>query len=388
MRSLFPLLFLILIQPGSALCAMSTPASPRLRERIASSEFLLGVQVGSGSRNWSHKIYGPDLSGSYGGLQGQGGLEAIKGSDAITRGIVNDWWGNVVGYVAVPGSTLTWNAWQHLAWGPAPGWGTPPQDGTKPLHELLGHRGLTVDPPGFIQHGLRYYDPDVGRWLSPDPAGHSGSLSLYDYCDNDPVNVFDPDGRFGKAVFSFAYNGFGVGQGLRAAGGGLESWAASSNNGVVAGLGGSANALFTTAGNFVTPSAYVHGYTSAVNATASVAYQSYEFGGNDWNALRSAALYAANSLTGGNSLLRATTGYDRASASDLGFADRFQNGAGFVSQIAFTGAAVARAPLKISSASVELNNPSLAAKTTANANRINGRTGCGRFHCPSGTKRI
>ena len=28
----------------------------------------------------------------------------------------------------------------------------------------------------------------------------AGSLSLYDYCDNDPLNVFDPDGRFGKGV--------------------------------------------------------------------------------------------------------------------------------------------------------------------------------------------
>jgi hypothetical protein len=45
--------------------------------------------------------------------------------------------------------------------------------------ELLGYRGLTLDP-----------------------VGHAGSLSLYDYCDNDPLNVFDPDGRFGKGVSS------------------------------------------------------------------------------------------------------------------------------------------------------------------------------------------
>jgi RHS repeat-associated protein len=75
-------------------------------------------------------------------------------------------------------------------------------DGTKPLHELLGYRGLTLDPPGYVQQGLRPYDPQTGRWLSPDPIGHAGSLSLYDYCDNDPLNVFDPDGRFGKGVSS------------------------------------------------------------------------------------------------------------------------------------------------------------------------------------------
>jgi len=46
---------------------------------------------------------------------------------------------------------MTWSAAQFLAWGPAPGWGTAPLDGTKPLHELLGYRGLTLDPPGYIQ---------------------------------------------------------------------------------------------------------------------------------------------------------------------------------------------------------------------------------------------
>jgi uncharacterized protein RhaS with RHS repeats len=43
--------------------------------------------------------------------------------------------------------------------------------------------------------GARYYEPKSGRFLSPDPLGHSSSLSLYDYCNSDPVNGLDPDGR-------------------------------------------------------------------------------------------------------------------------------------------------------------------------------------------------
>jgi RHS repeat-associated protein len=147
------------------------------------------------------------MSGAYGGLQGLAGLEAVIGSDGVTRGMVSDWFGNTVGHVAAPGGAMSWSAAQFLAWGAAPGWGTPPQVGTKPLHELLGYRGLTVDPTGYVQQGLRAYDPQVGRWLSPDPVGHAGSLSLYDYCDNDPLNVFDPDGRFGKGVYSSISSG-------------------------------------------------------------------------------------------------------------------------------------------------------------------------------------
>lgn len=66
--------------------------------------------------------------GSYDGLQGLGGLEAVIGSDGIIRGIVSDWFGNAVGYVAVPGGAMTWSPAQFLAWGPAPGWSTPPLD--------------------------------------------------------------------------------------------------------------------------------------------------------------------------------------------------------------------------------------------------------------------
>lgn len=40
----------------------------------------------------------------------------------------------------------------------------------------------------------RYYDPELGRFLSEDPIGISGGLNLYAYAGNDPVNVADPSG--------------------------------------------------------------------------------------------------------------------------------------------------------------------------------------------------
>ena len=40
----------------------------------------------------------------------------------------------------------------------------------------------------------RYYDPDIGRFLTPDPIGFAGGLNLYAYCGNDPVNNVDPSG--------------------------------------------------------------------------------------------------------------------------------------------------------------------------------------------------
>ena len=52
---------------------------------------------------------------------------------------------------------------------------------------------------GLYHMRARYYDPQLGRFLSEDPIGISGGLNLYAYAGNDPVNMWDPSGRAGRA---------------------------------------------------------------------------------------------------------------------------------------------------------------------------------------------
>lgn len=57
------------------------------------------------------------------------------------------------------------------------------------------------DSTGLTYFGARFYDPEVGRFLTDDPARQG--LNWYAYCGNNPIKNVDPDGR--------AYDIFDVG---------------------------------------------------------------------------------------------------------------------------------------------------------------------------------
>lgn len=54
-----------------------------------------------------------------------------------------------------------------------------------------------LDPEtGLIYFGKRYYDPQNGRWLTPDPNTFTDSANLYAYTFNNPLIFLDPYGLF------------------------------------------------------------------------------------------------------------------------------------------------------------------------------------------------
>jgi len=59
--------------------------------------------------------------------------------------------------------------------------------------------GSEWDPKSSLYHmGMRYYAPDVGRFLSPDPGGQF--TSPYVYAGNNPVSMIDPNGSWAFLV--------------------------------------------------------------------------------------------------------------------------------------------------------------------------------------------
>jgi RHS repeat-associated protein len=87
--------------------------------------------------------------------------------------------------------------------------------------------GKELDSTELYYFGARYYDPEIGRWITRDPlrgkAGSPQSLNRYSYCVNNPVNFIDPVGlvsysnvvtgvtirwtKDGQLMITYEYNG-------------------------------------------------------------------------------------------------------------------------------------------------------------------------------------
>jgi len=67
--------------------------------------------------------------------------------------------------------------------------------------KFVGQHGVMTEPNGFYYMRARYYDPEVGRFISEDPLGFDGGdVNLYVYVGNNPVLLIDPYGmiQWGK----------------------------------------------------------------------------------------------------------------------------------------------------------------------------------------------
>jgi RHS repeat-associated protein len=51
-----------------------------------------------------------------------------------------------------------------------------------------------ISSAGTYCFGYRFYEPNLQRWLNPDPIGEEGGLNLYGYGLNNPISLTDPLG--------------------------------------------------------------------------------------------------------------------------------------------------------------------------------------------------
>ncbi|NHR07256.1 RHS repeat protein [Chromobacterium haemolyticum] len=64
--------------------------------------------------------------------------------------------------------------------------------------KAVRYSGKERDASGLYYYGLRYYQPWLGRWLNPDPAGTIDGLNLFRMARNNPVSLVDKKGLMPK----------------------------------------------------------------------------------------------------------------------------------------------------------------------------------------------
>jgi len=94
---------------------------------------------------------------------------------------------------------------------------------TQPF-KYVGQAGVMTEANGFYYMKARYYDPNVGRFVSEDPTGFGGGdVNIMAYVGNNPVNLVDPNGmlafywHFGITYVAARDNGYGVWNSLKLA---------------------------------------------------------------------------------------------------------------------------------------------------------------------------
>jgi RHS repeat-associated protein len=76
--------------------------------------------------------------------------------------------------------------------------------------KFVGQHGVMTEDNGFYYMRARYYDPEVGRFISEDPIGFEGGINLYAYASNNPILLIDPFGLRETSTYPRFVSNFSV----------------------------------------------------------------------------------------------------------------------------------------------------------------------------------
>ncbi|HEY5912156.1 MAG TPA: RHS repeat-associated core domain-containing protein [Verrucomicrobiae bacterium] len=143
-------------------------------------------------------LWGLDLSGSFQGAGGVGGLLSVWDSSTLnnqpsTHFAAYDGNGNVAALIdAADGDVVA-----RYDFGP---FGELIR-ATGPMAKANSFRFSTKykdDETDLLYYGHRYYNPSPGRWVSRDPLGEDGGKNIYCILANNPIGYYDLLGLIGR----------------------------------------------------------------------------------------------------------------------------------------------------------------------------------------------
>lgn len=128
------------------------------------------------------------------GIDGEIGAAVLLELNNSTFTPIHDFRGNVTALVDISDGHLT-ESYRYTAYGEDE---TFDPSGVQQTTSLSPWRfsSKRIDlESGLTYFGRRYYDPEIGKWTTPDPLGYIDSSNVYCFVRNRPLKYIDPDGR-------------------------------------------------------------------------------------------------------------------------------------------------------------------------------------------------
>jgi len=152
------------------------------------------------------KLYGPDLNGRYGGLNGTGGFDGFSPYLNQFAPVISDFRGNIL--AEITNGVVSWSPSRPTGYGAVPGYRPAPFGNGVDISLASAWRGRWEDITGYYHVGMRDYDSVSGRWLTYDSVWNELDPNGYSFAGGEPIMGFDADGRLYFDVGTF-FSGFG-----------------------------------------------------------------------------------------------------------------------------------------------------------------------------------
>jgi len=194
-----PLGRLLAVHQSDATTAFGYDANgTRVRESVAGDETRFRHIIGAGGFDYVSAEEAPGGTLKRYTSHGPGFDEPlVKVSEGSTQTLARDGLGSVTAFGSADGERL--GGFSYEAFGARFG------DG----ESRWGFAGRETDPTGLMYYRARYYEPEVGRFISEDSvwgsANHPASLNRYAYVENDPINRIDPSGNSPVLIAGIAF---------------------------------------------------------------------------------------------------------------------------------------------------------------------------------------
>lgn len=161
-------------------------------QKQSTQYFLYDGENEIGSTNESHQITELRVLGHSRGAEISAAI-AIELNNK-TYAPLHDLYGNVSDLISLESRTIV-ESYQYTAFGEE-------TTNHNPINPWRFSSKRTDTDHNLVYFGRRYYQPDLGRWLTPDPAGFTSSLNLYAFVLNAPLTHFDLYGLFESSTHS------------------------------------------------------------------------------------------------------------------------------------------------------------------------------------------